>query len=43
MVLDGSAEKSIEIVEETAFGAMPANPTMLGLGGYPTKVWSRQD
>lgn len=38
MVLDGSAEKSIEIVEETVFGTFPTSPTMLGLGGYVTKV-----
>jgi len=38
MVLDGSAEKSVELVEETDFGTFPTDPTMLGFGGYPTKV-----
>ena len=42
MVLDGSAEKSVEIVEETVFGTFPTNPTMLGIGGYPVKVTNKK-
>lgn len=34
MVLDGTATKSVEFVEEDEFGVFPTDPTMLGLGGY---------
>ena len=38
MVLDATAAKSIEFVDETTFGTFPTNPTMLGFGGYVTKA-----
>lgn len=34
MVLDASAEKSIELADEIAFGTFPTDPTMEGWGGY---------
>lgn len=33
-LLDGSAAKSIEFVDESTFGTMPTNPAMVGFGGY---------
>jgi len=37
-ILDGTAAKSIEFVDEIAFGTFPTNPTMLGFGGYANPV-----
>lgn len=42
MVLDGSAEKSVELIEEAQFGVFPSDPTMLGIGGYPVKVTNKK-
>lgn len=42
MVLDGSAEKSVELIEEVTFGTFPTDPTMLGIGGYPVKVTNKK-
>ncbi|MCK5013783.1 MAG: hypothetical protein KAS66_08175 [Candidatus Omnitrophica bacterium] len=42
MVLDGSAEKSVELVAEATFGTFPTDPTMLGIGGYPVKVTNKK-
>lgn len=42
MVLDGAAEKSVELVVESVFGTFPTNPTMLGIGGYPVKVTNKK-
>lgn len=36
MVLDASAIKAIEFVDEGTFGSFPTNPTMVGFGGYVT-------
>ena len=42
MVLDGAAEKSVELVVESVFGTFPTDPTMLGIGGYPVKVTNKK-
>jgi len=41
-ILDGSAEKSVELVVESVFGTFPTDPTMLGIGGYPVKVTNKK-
>jgi len=38
MTLDGTAPKSAEFVTESTFGTFPANPTLLGFGGYTNPV-----
>lgn len=42
MTLDARARKSAEIVQETNFGVLPSDPTMLGWGGYAKPISIKQ-